>query len=261
MVALGAEPCQCLDVLDAWESAKGKTELIYGLCTSSGHPRFFGDQIPPRRRASQAAAAALARLGATGAVASSFASVQIISATSRWRTTMRSAERMQLLFDLPEPFRRRLVAGLLAAPARSQTPPQEHYLDLILKDKVSSSIAESIRYWAGPGSLTRLTVDVNVEMADPREAPFLLSQAAAKSLMEAAVRIPLSWLQQVWARDIEVVEGCFVLEVLEASEDGTTMAVNAARWQKDRIEGLTQVVRPARVVIMEDGPHLWWTAT
>jgi len=262
MVALGAEPCECLTVLDAWVSAMGNLDLLVGLCMSTNWARP-GTPFAVRRISSSLSSAALVRatlMRSTGGPSGAPTQAVIKSLTAQWQSRAASQERSEVIFSLPEPFRRRLIASLIASASRSKEQLEEN-LDYVLKEKVTFAVAESIRYWAGPGSITRLTVDVHVEMGDPGEAPFLLSQVAAKSFIEAGARLPLSWLQQVWARDVAVVEGCFVLEILEASHDGTTLAVNAARWHKDRTEGLIQVVRPARVVIMEDGPHLWWTGS
>jgi hypothetical protein len=77
----------------------------------------------------------------------------------------------------------------------------------------------------------------------------------------AAASLPATWLVDVWARGLTLVEGCFVLAVIGWDEYPHRLQVVAARWERRLQEGSTPVIEPAVVVPRDTGGWtLRWAA-
>jgi hypothetical protein len=90
----------------------------------------------------------------------------------------------------------------------------------------------------------------------PDHEPATVTGQMDRVAVRAVVTLHAGWLVDVWPRKAAVVDGAFVLAVLEDS--WTSPLVRAARWE-DRGGGRpVPVVAPARLVAGPGGWHLAW---
>jgi hypothetical protein len=127
-------------------------------------------------------------------------------------------------------------------------------------------------------------VDVKVRPLEPHADPSLEIEVG-HGRVQLLAELSVSWLLQVWGWDLAAVDGGVALEVLEAADEGSRLAVTLLRWDEDAAGrpvprvGVAWVARVARaagpdvegaaigepgwMVVAHDGPspkpRLWWS--
>lgn len=127
-------------------------------------------------------------------------------------------------------------------------------------------------------------VDVKVRPLEPHADPSLEIEVG-HGRVQLLAELSVSWLVQVWGWNLAAVDGGVALEVLEAADEGSRLAVTLLRWDEDgagrpvpRV-GVAWVARvagvpgpdaevgakedPGWMVVAQDGPspkpRLWWS--
>jgi hypothetical protein len=201
LAALGGGSCPCLDLLAACRDTLGVEDLFL-LWTEQAEPSVGTSQALERwaRRVGRS------RSAASGAVGSAW-SVGSASGT----TAARRAEerRSALLTSLPLAFRRRVALGVFRAIGREAVP------DLSTShpgfEPILGSLLVPALRSAGLGSGG--TTDGRVPV---RWRPAAAGSSAAVEIRGRTLVVSVSpgWAVDVWAWDLAVVDGWFVLEVL-----------------------------------------------
>ncbi len=204
LVALGGEPCACVELLDAWaQHASDLRVLVLGT-------RGAGDRIPAPEQL-ESPGVARARQGGW------FVGARPVAMTSRSRMTtfvgsaqaaagsgpdvdpeLARMERLARLLSLGGGIDRRLVATVAAhwRERRAAAPAAQ------IEAAIQGRLLCSLRDWLGSVEL-ELVFEIRPE-ADP--SPSLTADAG---LLRA--RLPFSWLVDVWGRGLETIWGRFCL--------------------------------------------------
>lgn len=73
--------------------------------------------------------------------------------------------------------------------------------------------------------------------------------------IRATARLHGTWVVHVWGRGVAVVDGAFVLEVVEIAAGGSDLGVKAVRWEQRGERAWVAVSTPARVT--RDDTDCW----
>ena len=252
LVALGGKPCTCVEVLEVWRASLDNrsgldalrdgdddtVEGIMGRLTFAEAVMRQEEQVGrllPRLRLGPQAGGNLLRLVARGG-------------------TLRRA----LPFDLR--FRLALAVVMRCSrewPARDVVMSVGHEVGALLEQKAARAVIDGMRSWRGRLA-AHARVDVECHPAGERESPAVTGRAEAGGAA-VSVCLPIRWLVDVWARGVEVVDGCFVVSVDGVYADGRVLDVRATRWERAEIAASVPVVSPAVLVRDEEGQwHLRW---
>ena len=164
--------------------------------------------------------------------------------------------RRALLSALPDEMRIRLGLAAVVRALRQQAyrpwfGPREEDLRAALASRVVPAAEACIRAWRGRlDGRHPLTVECWAASADETPSVYGLVDDSGGW---AAVSVPLSWLVQVWARGVALVDGCLVLDVLDSWDLSGPLTVSATRWERRLPGGSTPVVEPALLLRMVDG--------
>lgn len=238
LTALGADPVPCMEFLFAWQDAMREPGMLRRLM---GAPWLSG-------RKSWTISISVPAVPPGALVAHQF------------RARILEMQRRNALQELDGPMRKRLIASILAGLGRGGAwmSSVEWWSDDLIEENASPPLVRSVHHWLAPGSAARVTVFPTIEVAGWGEEPVLLGQTSSSSLIEVAARLPASWLLDVWCRELEVVDGAFVLKVIDCDEDGNWFDVLATRWDRDP-PSYYPVSARASIRVTDEGPRLWWT--
>ena len=266
LVALGGEAPMCVDLLDAWIHAvtHDPQHHVALVNARTGGADLGQIRIQARQAHAQmiAGIAGMKRVGTPGQAHLSQYVVQV-SKYPGLAGGLSAASRAQLLSALPAPLRAMLVASCVCEiearwEANQGVPYIEYAFGDVLEGKASWALRESLRAWAPPGGLVRIPLHGTFRLEAPSATPSIAVELVGSTTL-VDVGLPLRWLADVWARGIMVVDGCFVLDVLESRNGGTGLRVRAVRWER-RARAFVPVVAPALVVQLDtDEWSLAWT--
>src|SRR5207248_2855750 len=159
--------------------------------------------------------------------------------------------RRSVISSLPAELFDRFAFGVIVAAERTRTRSGSGSVvggfDLaeIVGAKAGAAVERSIGAWrrrfAG-----REAREVTCGRVSNREEPWLLGTVDSEG---GLVRMGLrgTWLVDVWAWGIHLVDGCFVLDVIDGSSPDI-LYVTAARWESVAVDRCVPVVRPAVIV-------------
>ena len=238
MVALGADACLCLDVLEAWRVGREEGRPPGGLW-----PPYDLDRVREQQRALRAnmdANLKMAQASTSFGYRPPGQSPSYRLAVERMRLQLDRRWRSALWGAVPIELRDRFTLTALVTRARDPVQPD---VDPDLTEAVAPALVESMRAWRRGVVLPR----VDVQVAAHGEQPSVTGHLDDHAAMATAV-LPLMWVAQVAAWGLAVVDGCFVLEVLERSDE--RHVVSALRWER---EGRMHVPRPVPAVILKSG--------
>jgi hypothetical protein len=130
---------------------------------------------------------------------------------------------------MPKRLRRLLALTVVAHHAPSWANPRrraaiEPFVNAYVSQQAAPCIEDSVRSWRRSFGWHS---SIECWVTEPGGIPSI-SGYANKARAVVAASVPLSWLRDVWAPRITIVDGCFVLDVLE--RDGSTLTVSAVRW-------------------------------
>jgi hypothetical protein len=229
LAVLGGLDCACLDVLSAWERHGADARLLSAVTRGTGDdvrpvpPPAPGRLRPSRvvgaRQSRWAASAPLARGGAFGSAAS--------PASAEDEVALLAGLGRELPVRLVATVTARILEGLATGPLAGRPPGPA------LEASLFGRALCAVRTWTGdPDRQIALTV------MDPAQADI----AAGEADGPLRVALPLSWVAEVWGRDMAVVAGRFVLGVTEATADRVTLLTVGSE------------LGPARLLTVEVGP-------
>ena len=257
LVALGSEPPTCVQVLDAWRRVRG-TDVLYEFLRGDGRTtsasqladfkRFYEQEMappenPPMRMPPQAQIDFERRLAQRRE-----------RAKRMWEVTLIDA--------LPEPLRRAMALSVLVTIARRWH--DEEYrrthggrLESALLAVVDPLFERSVRHWRR-NLRPEASVVIDLRLLAPGEQPSC--DATAHTVrMSAVLSLPVDWFVDVWAHDLAVVDGCFVLGRTRRAHEGTAVPVLAVRWQRQAPGSSRAITAPAVVTRADDdNPSLRW---
>ena len=226
LAAMGGEPPLCLDVFDAWPWSGDEVEVLDFL--ASGQPRT--ETIPSRAhliaKVTVVQASLQTTLGARGRAAT-----HTHTHTHRIQSWVEKRWRLGLLSQLPQHLQDVLAATLVVGCQRRwwfDESFRTHYgrqFQRVVESRalpLLESTLQSVGRRLGPRTTLACWVLPPGERAS-------LSGWAVSGGAGAALSLPLSWLPEVYARGLGVVDECFVLEA-EAVPD--RVRARAVRWER-----------------------------
>ena len=266
VVSLGGDPCECLKVYEAW-LAMTPHEGAMLLRPES--------EIPLKEIARQ-------NLQYQALVQSRYMSSSHPS-YAQAKEEMRMVERLVAIASLPPALLNALCAKLIAelddvvnldvGDTRSRK-----LLEEALSARANPALERCMRSWRRIDQAALVTVEA--WLTEPEEEHSIIGWATERSGM-AAVSLPSSWLLEVWAHGLSLVDDCFVLQVVSSEPDGSkgvlalrwerrysqmqesdsTVPASADRWDTHFRDWCTPVVAPAVVTKSSSGNwRLSWAA-
>lgn len=232
LVALGGEPCLCLEVLQAWREAEQPQFTQTSWLEMETRPRSPWQGL---RSAQELVSGWRVRRSLRGLTSARAALVPPAGAggfgggASRPRgdiaRRIRGEMHEQLVGSLPFELLERLGLGLVVRELRAGEPVTEMAL-IHLREHVVDGLSRCVRAW-GPTSRPP-HVDVQLWLTT-KAAPQVVGLVEHQLGYVEAV-LPSRWLTAVHARGLAVVDDCFVVDAaLERSDHGTVEAVHLAR--------------------------------
>jgi hypothetical protein len=249
LVALGGEPCICLELLAAWRQGVALPGTLRWLRAPAVPPSSEGLTFLAQLHGAAA--------GPVSAVSTRSGGWFGVPTVSSWQITVGSgapspAQLRQMTAFIQQRERQRHLWQLLASSRpdwllRAATAAAVHMLrhpngfepgevpeeDVDLGDLVRAcavpAVEENMRRWRGPRSARQwLSVECHpFEGAGPPSVEGSIDDHGG----QAIVRLPLRWLVDVWARNATFVDDCFVLAARRI--DGATLSVVLLRWDRD----------------------------
>ncbi len=233
LVALGGDPPACWQAVQAWEwlveaaraSARYSRSAVshWDLLELMGHPSPSRVSLFSHVASAAQLQRGLAKIGlrVKGPIAQ-----QIQTAHMRARS-------MHAVSSFPEPLRRLLAYDLIVASERrwwvdhTAQDVWSPLMETMLRDRVLPALRASLD-WSG----RRLGARTHVACwAVPPDEYASVHVRVQDGRSTAVAMLPLSWISRVYARGMAVVDGCFVVDVLEA-DDAANFRVLATRWQR-----------------------------
>lgn len=248
LVALGAEPPLCVELLDAWRGLRGP-RLLRAL--------VHRGTVPIEELASRRIRHAGAIDRATHFIAGPGQVLRGLLANAK-----RDIERekrtwaITLLRALPVEFRHRLALAVIVEIGRHWHDEQfrrEHreHVDPVLGAIAGACVERSARYWrrdlephagfvigshvVAPGESTRCTVRFDADGG------------------AGTVSLPLAWFSDVWARELAIVDECFVTRRAGHGAAPAILPVLALRWEREDHNVSRSVEAPALLTRGDDG--------
>jgi len=252
LVALGAKPPMCLELLDAWR-ARRDSELVCDLLLRDG--TISSEEL------------ALSRARHESELDSARSMAQRMRAhvrdqpdrAERVRLAERQAvERLErearlwaitLTEGLPPRLRRALALSVIHKIERQWDDEgfrREHARDVepALTALAIPPFEQSARQWSRNLKPYR-GFAAHAGLLGPGEEP-ACALWADRAIVHATVSLPLSWFADVWARGIALVDGYFVMAVTDSSADGMKLRVLAVRFvEGDEWKRLKPLEAPA----------------
>ena len=131
-----------------------------------------------------------------------------------------------------------------------------------IRARAMAPLRQHLRWWMPRHGCRRIS-SVAIEVLRRGQRPAIHGQMDSVGVRATAV-LGAGWLVQVWARGLDVVEGGFVLEVVEDDVDGVPglARVRAARWEEQGPGWVAPVSAPALVQRKPGGEwSLEWETT
>lgn len=163
-------------------------------------------------------------------------------------------------FLAPPEFARPRELGMVVSWERSwrQSAHIHHKPARLLQDQLKEHalrpLREHLNFWKAEGK-ARMVSSVEVKVVPSHQTPTLEGRVEGIS-MRAAAKLGGRWVVDVWGRGAAVVEGAFVLEVVE-SHNPEEMVVRAVRWRRGG-GGFEPFAARATARRSDDGWHLQW---
>ncbi|MGH9154778.1 MAG: hypothetical protein ACRD1K_02740 [Acidimicrobiales bacterium] len=235
MAALGGTPIPCLAILAAWRVA--------GRC-----PEDFLADLRPLAVESPPPEVCEAPDWLAGAqwvpARSGLAPEDVQRVQAQWAR--------RLLVSLPPPLLGRLALGSVLALERRW----EDHLSRVrsmgrleLLPRARCAVVDTMMAWWGDGPFPPADVDCRMIGRDEKRS---LVGRIDRARGQATVELPLSWLVEVWARGLAVVEGGVVLDVAGDRAE-------VVRWQRTTPFAAEAVADRARLRRDDRGEwHLGW---
>jgi len=174
----------------------------------------------------------------------------------RLRAQQAAVWRRALLSALPEELRIRLGLAAIVRAQRHQADKnwiasRAEDLQTALAGRAVPAAEACTRAWRGrPDRGHRLTVECWLTRHEETPSVYGLVDDSGGW---AAVSLPLTWLVQVWARGLALVDGCLVLELRDSWNPLGPLSVVAARWERSIPSGSTPVIEPALLLRTSGG--------
>ncbi len=254
LVALGAEPPMCVELLDAWRELRGP-RLLHALLHRGTVPI---EELAARRiRHAQAIDRATRFIAGPGQVLRGLlanAQRDIEREQRTWALT--------LIRALPLEFRHRLALAVIVEMKRQWHDEQfrgEHsrHVDPVLGAIAGPCVERSARRWRRDLA-PHASFVVEAHVVAPGEA----SQCAMRLDADggaATVSLPLAWFTDVWARELAIVDECFVTRRAGHGAAPAILPVLALRWKREDHDVSRSVEAPALVTRGDDGARaLHW---
>lgn len=248
LIALGAEPPLCVELLDAWRGLRGP-RLLHALLDRNTVPI---EELALRRlRHAEAIDEATRFIAGPGQV------LRGLLANAR-----RDIERekltwaITLLRALPVEFRHRLALAVIVEIQRQwhdETFRGEHreHVDAVLDRLAGACVERSARCWRRDlAPHARFVIESHVV------APGEASQCTVRFDADGGrgtVSLPLAWFTDVWSRDLALVDEWFVTRRAGHAASPATLPVLALRWERADRDVSRSVEAPALVTRGDDG--------
>lgn len=273
LIALGGEPPVCLEIVEAWRRATEDASILVVLANSPAPKETDWGRLRAEYQAmfttiavqTARAQAQVVSARISAGLPSGAASVQVAVGSGAGRAQPPSRQRLDswrhtLLTSLPRELRTILIACLVIACDRrwKEIPHFSEYLiDEVVQNRARLAIEESIQSWSPPGTSSRISL-WEVGLLPRGKRPAINAERLPRGYTLVSVALPVSWLAEVWARGVSVVDGCFILEVSEAEEDGQHLRARAVRWQRADRDTFVPVEAPAGLARVDGVWRLWW---
>lgn len=248
LVALGAQPPPCVELLDAWRGLRGP-RLLRALLDRGTVPI---EELAERKlRHAQAIEDATRFIAGPGQVLRGLlanARRDIEHEQRTWAIT--------LLRALPVEFRHRLALAVIVA-------MQRHWHDEAFRSRHREHIDPVLRAIAGAcieRSARRCRRDLEPDarfvitshVVAPGEPPACAVRLDAGG-GAGTVSLPLAWFTDVWSRELALVDGCFVTRRAGHGAAPASLPVLALRWKREDRGVSRSVEGPALVTRSDDG--------
>ena len=255
LTALGSEPPLCVEVLDAWRRVRGTELLLYGfLLADRPLPQPELERRRQRHKA-EMASAIQQRLHMPQPLGSSPHGSALRSAWERrLAARSRSEKRMwdiSLMEALPAALRRALALSVVVSVERhwhDEAYRRAHgeHARIALAAIVNGLLEQSARRWRrNIRPYARFEIEARVLTRWEQPACWASLGTCGAS---AVLSLPLSWFIEIWARDLALVDGCFVLSRAGPWRPEGGIPVTAIRWEREaRRRTSRSIVAPAIV--------------
>lgn len=268
LTALGSEPPLCVEILDAWRRVREPELLLYGFLLG-GRPLPQG--VLARIRQHHKAEMASATQQQLRPPQPSASSPHGSAPRGRWerRLAARSASEkrmwdVSLMEALPEPLRRALMLSVIVNVERHWHDEEyrrahgEH-TRIALAAIVDDLLEQSARRWRR-NIKSYAPFEIEARLLTRGEQPACVASLETGSA-SAVLSVPLSWFIEIWARDLALVDGCFVLSRAGPWRQEGGIPVTAIRWERETGRRTSRsVVAPAIVTRGTGGGwSLQWT--
>lgn len=265
LTALGSPPPVCLEILEAWRKIRGTEQLCDLLLRDA---RVSPEQLVCRRQYHEVELEEIRRRSSALQGHPQFQAIREIEE----RQTAEQLERekrvwaLTLLEALPVALRRRLALSVLVKVARSwqiegvqgllAQKAGKNHVEAALAALALPLLEQCALAWrrnakSGP------VADTEVWLRAPEEESACTLWADRRGA-HGALSLPLAWFTDVWARELALVDGCFVLEVMQAPRRRRSLHVLALRWERRQGQISRAVPMPAVAVRRGDAWFLRW---
>jgi hypothetical protein len=253
LVALGATPPRCVELLDMWRSRPG-SELLREMLLCEG--TLSPDELAHRTARHEAEMKSALRMvqckpahfwkepdpAAMAALVKRQAVERLEREGRMWAET--------LIEILPLGLRRALALSAIVNAVR-------HWHDDAFRHEHVRPIESALTAVAAP--IFELTadrwkrnlqpyrgLDTKIRLLAPGEHP-ACTVWADRSIVHIALSLPLSWFTDIWGRGIALVDDCFVIGLTGSSPDGMEHRVTAVRLERENWKTEPALEAPALV--------------
>ena len=263
--ALGAKPPMCLELLDAWR-ARRDSELLPGLLL--GDRTVSPQELALRRERHDAEMESAQRMPerVRAYVASQPGRAAMVSVVERQAVERLELQRRMwvdtLMAVLPLELRRALALSAVVHIERRWHDDEyrrrhARHIEPVLTAVATPVFELSARRWRRNLELHR-RLAARTRLLSPGEEPTCAVWADRRRI-HAALALPLSWFTEVWGRGIALVDGCFVMGVVDGATDGKELRVHAIRPEREDWATARALESPALVTRRGGGPwRLRW---
>lgn len=240
LAALGAEPPECLRLMDDWRRHEHTPELV----TLGRRPGEQQLGLADLDRSIEQAAVVRVVAGTRGVSA---------AATQRVNDVFRRRDELRRLLALPGPMVDRLVLTVLAW-AAERWPDETFRADHGLRLGAALSVRATPAIRRFGERLGCGTPDVGVSPARPdRGGPVVAARLETGQPLVVSADLPLRWLSNVWGRGISEPGEELVLDVVGGTDDGREFEVVVAEWEPAGPITWEAAPVPAIVTVDHDG--------
>lgn len=240
LAALGGKPPLCLEVLEAWRAIR-QSEMLYELLLREDRhsPAVLAGMKAAHEARMERAQERRRRMGArVGTQGTS----DPVREKRRWATNLIKA--------LPPAFKRAWALSVM-------TTIQRHWHDDGFRLENAKHIEPALTAIAAPlfeQSARRwkrtlkpwARIAAQARPLPPGGTPTCTAEADSEGV-HAALALPISWLNDVWARGIAQVDYCFVVGRAPSFDFDAKLGVLAVRWERQDRETSRSVTAPAVV--------------